>query len=119
MTLQRKPTKKKPLRRDWTSEAIPKVEREGCCRVCGSSENLEAAHTIGRRWQDERVEGPRGGTYLLVKADAVVALCLHHHKLYDARKLDLLPYLYLPEQVFAVETAGGIASANKRLSGNA
>lgn len=116
MTLQRKPMKRRTLKRDWVSEAIPKIERESACRVCGESP-VEAAHTIGRRLQDVEVEGPRGGVVLLVKAEAVIPLCRAHHQAFDARRLDLLPYLFLPEQVFAVESAGGIASANKRLSG--
>lgn len=107
---------KSSMRRDWR-EALRKVNREGQCRVCKSRVNLEAAHTISRRLQDVVVEGPRGGTMLLVKADAIVPLCESCHRSYDARELDLLPYLFLPEQVYAVETAGGMASANKRLSG--
>lgn len=103
------------LRREWR-EAIEKVHREGRCRVCGTPDDLQAAHTIGRRWQDVEVIGPRGGAYLLVKADAVVPLCRWHHELYDARQLDLLPYLHLHEQVYAVETAGGVLSMLKRVS---
>ncbi len=104
------------LRRSW-DEARAKVNREGRCRVCGSTNIVQAAHTVSRKLQDVLIEGPKGGKYLLVKADAIVPLCEPHHTAYDARRLDLLPYLFLPEQVFAVECAGGIASANKRLSG--
>lgn len=104
------------LRRDWT-EARQKVSREGRCRICGSSELLQAAHTISRRLQDVEVEGPRDGTYLLVKADAVIPLCQDHHYLYDQRLIDILPHLHLHEQTYAVETAGGIVSAYKRLTG--
>ncbi len=108
--------KSKAWKRDWR-EALRKVNQEGQCRVCKSQVNLQAAHTISRRLQDVEVEGPRGGTMLLVKADAIVPLCYKHHFEFDARRLDLLPYLFLHEQVYAVETAGGIMSALKRLSG--
>ncbi len=107
---------KSSTRRDWR-RALRKVNQEGQCRVCKSQVNLQAAHTISRRLQDVEIEGPRGGIMLLVKADAIVPLCEQHHLEYDARELDLLPYLFLHEQVYAVETAGGIALANKRLSG--
>jgi hypothetical protein len=107
---------KSTLRRDW-AEAWEKCLYEGRCRCCKSTEGIQAAHTIGRARQDVAITGPRGGKYLLVKADAIVPLCGSCHWKYDAHELDLLPYLFLPEQVYAVETAGGIASANKRLSG--
>lgn len=98
-------------RRDWL-EAVRKIEREGCCRVCGSVEMLQAAHTIGRARQDIRE-----GSKVIVKGDAVVPLCEPCHRAYDAREVDLLPYLHLHEQVFAVESAGGLVSAYKRLTG--
>lgn len=111
---------KSSTRRDWR-EAQRKVEREGQCRVCGSERGLEAAHVIGRR-HDPVIQGPRGGEYRYVHPDSVVPLCGGSvlntcHPDYDARKLDLLPYLHLHEQVRAVEDAGGILSALKRISG--
>ena len=106
----------KATRRDWRN-AIRKLHAEGRCRVCGATENLEAAHTVSRKRQDYEVEGPRGGSALYVKPESIVPLCKPHHMEYDARRLDLLPYLFLPEQTWAVECAGGIAAANKRLSG--
>lgn len=108
--------KSKTTPRDWR-EARRKLLREGQCRVCKSQAELECAHTISRSLQDVEVEGPRGGKRLLVKADAIVVLCKKHHMAFDARELDLLPYLHLHEQVYAVESAGGIMSALKRLSG--
>lgn len=107
------------LRRDW-SQAVEKVRREGGCRVCGS-EDVQAAHIIGRKCDVEMV-GPRGGKYLLVHPDAIVPLCgewfgVGHHQQYDNRELDLLSHLHLHEQVRAVEDAGGILSALKRISG--
>lgn len=77
-----------------------------------SSDFLQAAHTIGRKYQDVK-----DGSKVIVKADAVVPLCQPCHEAYDARKLDLLPYVGLWEQLCAVEAAGGIESARKRLIG--
>lgn len=101
------------IKRDW-SAAVRKLEREQRCRVCGSSEMLQAAHTINRRFQDVK-----DGSKVVVKADAVVPLCQKCHSKYDARELDLLPYVGLWEQLCAVEAAGGIESARKRLTGGA
>lgn len=108
--------RKQPVR-DWKA-ARDKVEEEGCCRVCGSSGPLEAAHTIGRARQDEMVVGPRGGETLTVKPESIIPLCRSCHEQYDSRRLDILAYLFLPEQVNAVEAAGGIYAANERVSGN-
>jgi hypothetical protein len=46
----------------------------------------------------------------------IVPLCPQHHREYDARTLDLLPYLTLAEQAAAVEHVG-IVRALRRLSG--
>jgi hypothetical protein len=110
-----------PLRREW-HDARAKVEREGRCRVCGSTRDLEAAHIIARRC-DAEMTGPRGGRYLYVHPDTIVPLCGAFseracHMMYDRRSLDLLPYLHLHEQIRAVEDAGGIMSALKRLGGS-
>lgn len=112
------PPKKKPPRRDWTA-ARAKIEEEGRCRVCRSPDGLQAAHTIGRAKQDKPIGGDdaRKGGKIRVFPESVVPLCESCHSLYDARRLDLLPHLFLPEQVDAVEAAGGIAAANRRLSG--
>ena len=108
---------KSTLRRDWR-EARRKLEREGRCRVCGEGpwSILEAAHTIGRQC-DVEITGPGGGVSLYVHPDSIVPLCKTHHMEYDARKLDLLPYLHIHEQARAVEDAGGIERARLRLSG--
>lgn len=112
-------------RRDW-SEALDKKECEGACRVCEMPDGyyygdgvirLECAHTIGRAEQDELVVGPRGGKTLAVKRESTVPLCGDCHRQLHARRLDLLPYLTLEEQLDAVKAAGGILSALKRLSG--
>jgi hypothetical protein len=116
--MKRTQMKRRQPKRQW-DRAIEKVESEGCCRVCGASDFVDAAHTIGRAKQDKEVEGPRGGTYLYVDPDSIIPLCSEHHRMYDSHRLDLLPYMKLPEQVNAVQAAGGIALANRRLSGNA
>ncbi len=125
MTLQRKPMKRTAPKVDW-SEARDKLEEEGRCRVClrlsgdiidGYPVILECAHTIDRERQDEVVIGPRGGETRVVKRESTVPLCMDCHRAYDEHRLDLLPFLFLPEQIDAVRAAGGIAAANRRLSG--
>ena len=106
-------------------EARAKIREEGRCRVCKRDAHhpevlrLDAAHTIGRghdRPHPDRPGGPRW-----VNPDDVVPLCVARdggcHGRYDARSLDLTPYLGLHEQVAAVRAAGGIASALRRLTG--
>ncbi len=91
--------------------------------MCGETRDLDAAHVIGRK-HDPVLEGPRGGKSIYVHPDSTVPLCGGFtdnfcHAQYDARQLDLLPYLHLHEQVRAVEDAGGIISALRRISGGA
>jgi hypothetical protein len=122
--LKRMPMKSKTPARDW-SEARDKVEEEGRCRAClapdgevdgGDVIRIQAAHVIGREHDEVKI-GPKGGEVLFVRRESVVPLCQFCHIQYDARRLDLLPYLFLPEQVRAVEDAGGIASAYRRITG--
>lgn len=122
--LKRTNIKPKQVRRSW-EEALDKVEEEGRCRVClvsaggvvdGCMVQLEAAHVMGRKY-DEPEYGPRGGKTLVVKRESVVPLCRDCHRQYDERRLDLLPFLFLPEQIEAVRVAGGIFAANKRIAG--
>jgi hypothetical protein len=95
------------MKRDMT-KARAKVEYEGSCRIgrmdpSRSSEcsgRIEAAHVIERRY-DEEEDDKR-----VVPPDAVVALCTHHHQKYDARALDLLPFLNSAEQAEAVRRIG-------------
>lgn len=100
------------LNRSW-HEAVAKLNAEGRCRVCKSSDTLEAAHTIGRAKQDVQTSK----TKLLVKAECIVPLCRPDHQAYDAHRLDLLPFLDLWEQLAAVEAADGIEPARNRLRG--
>lgn len=115
--------KRSQPRRDF-SDARNKVEEEGKCRVCGIPDgsyidghlvHLEAAHVIGRK-HDEVIVGPRGGEILTVKPESIIPLCGDCHRQYDSRRLDLLAYLTLPEQVEAVRAAGGIFAANERFA---
>jgi hypothetical protein len=108
------------MRRDW-SDARAKIEREGRCRVCGHSRDVEAAHVIGRRCDERRV-GPRGGKYIYVHPDSVVPLCggfsdKNHHGMYDAYRLDLYPWLTESEWDKAVQDAGGEFTALNRTTG--
>ena len=92
-------------RRSW-KEARAKVDAEnGRCRVCGAP-NAEAAHVIPRSL------APGVGNNM--SADNIVPLCRDCHTEYDQHRLDLLPFLTLPEQIAAVRQAGGIALAYRR-----
>lgn len=118
--------KNKPMPRRW-GDAIAKVREEGRCRVChslGGREDgdyvgeIECAHVIGRRC-DAILRGPRGGEYRYVHPDSIVPLCKRCHASYDRHELDLLPFMFWPEQARAVEDAGGIIGALKRICGRA
>ncbi len=100
----------KLLRREW-GEARQKLADEGVCRVCGTARSLEAAHVAGRKY-DERVSKNKA----VVHPDDIVPLCRDHHTDFDHHKLDLLPYLTVPEQVRAVAHLG-IMGALRRISG--
>jgi hypothetical protein len=74
----------------------------------------EAAHLIGRehdRYIDP--EQPSMGRY--VDPAHIVPLCRTCHEWYDARKLDLLPYITLEESAAAVQLVG-IVAAYRRLT---
>lgn len=106
-------------KKDW-SLARDKIDAEGCCRVCGSARDLQAGHTIGQTEQDIEQVGPRGGRTKLVPTNAVIPLCgpfsgNNCHMRFDAHQLDILPYLYLEEEINAVRAAGGIYGAYRRL----
>ena len=95
-----------PKRRDWKA-ARAKVDDEGECRVCRTGIGLEAAHVIGRSY-----DPPTGK----VRPVDIVPLCGPCHRNYDARSLDLLPYLTHEEQAAAVEHVG-IIGALRRTGG--
>ncbi len=83
---------KKPTKRDWTA-ARAKVEAEQYCRLCGRRTFLEAAHTIGRKYQDEKKTGPRGGVSLWVNPDSIIPLCSQCHRLQHQKKVSVLRVL--------------------------
>ncbi len=98
------------MRRDWRLAE----EKRGPCRVCGAWP-VDLANTIGKAWQD--VEQEDGS--MLVMPDSVVPLCASHHRLYDSRLLNILPYLTREEVANAVESVGEIRAARRRLTGDA
>jgi hypothetical protein len=79
---------------------------------------VEAAHTVGRKYQDEKVVGPRGGESYWVNPDSIVPLCSLHHKAYDERRLSLLGKLTMKELRNAVRACrlNGL-DARRRLGG--
>lgn len=110
------------LRRDW-SEARQKVDDEGRCRRClmpeGYGRVIQAAHVMGRKYDKPRVEGSTSKV-LFVHPDSVVPLCATPmgdgcHQLYDAHRICILGFLTLAEQVRAVQDAGSIETARRRL----
>lgn len=113
--------KSSAVRRDWSSAE----KKRNRCRIRNEHGQacpgwpVELAHTISRDAQDAEHLGARGGRYLFVHPDSVVPLCTEHHQLYDARRLDLLPYLTIDEQHNALDAAGGLELARKRLMGSA
>jgi hypothetical protein len=94
--------------------ARQKVEDEGECRVCGEpADRCDAAHT----WDRATAGGDFTEPALVVPLCAKIKGGAGCHDLYDAHKLDLLPYLRLDEQVAMVKAAGGIERARKRAVG--
>jgi hypothetical protein len=101
-------------RRDW-SDARQKVEDEGRCRRCYRFDvPLEAAHVIGRRFDRPRVDGSTTSV-LFVHPDSIWVACRDCHSKYDRHEIGILAYLTLAEQVRAVQDAGSIESARRRL----
>jgi len=121
-----RPMQRKEPKRDWT-DARAKVELEGRCRVCGWEGDCEAAHIMGRKY-DEPAHSRTKTLY--VNPLDILPLCgtvgdgagsyrFGCHERFDAHELDLLPYLHPGEQTRAVELAGGIEAARKRLAPSA
>ncbi len=96
------------MKRDW----LLADEKREPCRVCGAWP-VDLANTMGKARQD--VEQEDGS--MLVIPDAVVSLCPAHHRLYDSRLLGILSYPTQEEVDNAVESAGGIRAARRRLTG--
>lgn len=121
---RRKPAKRSEPKRIWT-DARAKVDLEAKCRVCGwtpiHTEELDAAHAMGRKYDRPAHTGTKT---LYVNPLDIVPLCPAFapercHQRFDAHELDLLPHLALEEQTRAVELAGGIEQARKRLAPSA
>ena len=98
-------------RRVW-SDSLAKCEAEGKCRVCGIERGLQQAHTVGRKHDKPKP----GRKTLWVNPDGIVPLCERDHTAFDHHEIDLLPYLTVAEQVYAVEALCGIENARIRLA---
>lgn len=92
------------MKRDWTAARL-KADGEGRCRLCRRSGRVEAAHTIGRKYD------PDDGK---VRAVDIIPLCNACHRGYDDRRLSILAVMSYEEQAAAVEHVG-IVRAMKRL----
>lgn len=94
------------MKRSWI-EPRAKVDAEGCCRWCGLTDGIQAAHIIPRsRVSPGPGEDPRN----------IVPLCLEDHALFDGLRLDLTSALTREEQAYAVELVG-LTEALRRISG--
>ena len=99
-------------KRDW-KDARAKVEAEEACRVCKVGGKLEAAHTVGRKF-DRPKEGKKE---LWVDPLSVVPLCPECHRAFDSRELCIIHVLETDEQVRAVADLGSIETARRHLGG--
>jgi hypothetical protein len=111
-------------KRIW-DDARAKVDLEARCRACGwepaDTDELDAAHIMGRKYDQPAHTGTKT---LYVNPLDIVPLCPvfapnHCHQSVDSHELDLLPFLGPEEQTRAVELAGGIEAARKRLAPSA
>jgi hypothetical protein len=111
-------------KRDWT-DARAKVEHERCCRICKKEEApgrpLEAAHVLGREHDEPKVSRTTGEILkeLYVDPNRIFPACgpfpAGCHGDAEYRRINVLPYLTLEEQLQAVKDAGGIEAARIRL----
>ena len=83
------------MRRDWRA-AVAKKEREGCCRVCGTTRELECAHIVPRSQVTVGGEDPRN----------IIILCAPCHRAQHAGRLELLGYLTYEEQGYVASLVG-------------
>jgi hypothetical protein len=121
---RRRSMQRKEPKRIW-DDARAKVDLEARCRVCGwepaDTDELDAAHIMGRKYDQPAHTGTRT---LYVNPLDIVPLCPvfapeECHRRVDSHELDLLPFLAPEEQTRAVELAGGIEAARKRLAPSA
>ena len=110
--MKRSPMKRSTVRRFW-EDADAKMPLRGC-RACGG-DGMERAHLVPRRFDEVR-EGPRGGKYLYVEPDNIVALCRACHEAFDAGTLSLIGKLTMRELRHVVSILGK-HRARRRLSG--
>jgi hypothetical protein len=107
------------LRRDWSQAQ----HKRGPCVVCGKTEGVELAHTIGCA-RDEIRRTPAGNKIAVVHPDSVVSLCGPSvntgtcHNLYDHAGLDLWSFLSPAERRYAIGRVGE-GEARRRISGRA
>jgi hypothetical protein len=85
------------VKRDWR-QAQSKKESEGCCRACGSTHNLEAAHIVPR----SQVHASGGGE----DPRNIIILCTRCHVAQHAGRLELLPILTYEEQGYVASLVG-------------
>ena len=113
--LARTQMRTKQVKRRW-QHARAKVDGESC-RDCGHAFFFppEAAHLVPRRFDEEKT-GPKGGKYLYVHPDNIVALCRSCHRAFDAGELSLLGKLTMRELRHVVSILGK-HRARRRLSG--
>lgn len=110
------------MRRTWTAAHIKIAAERHRCRVCKKKGPVQAAHIIAREHDrkpsldDRELDGHILAEPYTVHPNRIVPLCEHHHREYDAHRLDLLPHLTLDEQLQAVADAGGIETARIRLT---
>jgi hypothetical protein len=103
--------------RSWDA-AREKCDLEQGCRICGAWP-VEAAHIIGRDKDGDFPVRNEDWSPWDVAPDRIVPLCHDHHQGPNgqhAKRLELLSYLTLPEQIQAVADAGGISRAMVLLS---
>lgn len=108
--------------RDWT-DARAKVDHEGCCRICKRSDVvLEAAHVMGRAYDEPKVNRTTGEILqkLYVDPDRIFPACGPSpggcHGEAERKEINVLEHLTLEEQVRAVKDAGGIGLAFRELA---
>lgn len=93
-------------RRDWSLVNAVR-HMYPYCQVCGGSfGRTEAAHVIGRARDSAKV-----------RPEHIAFLCVKHHLAYDAHSLDLFPVLRPDQLVGAVQAAGTVGGALRRVSG--
>lgn len=128
---RRERARNRPARRPsepdrYWDDARAKVEHEECCRICKKpaafGRPLEAAHVLGREHDEPRISPITG--------EPLKELYVHPNRTFPAcgpfpngchgdaeyRRINVLPYLSLEEQLQAVRDADGIEAARIRLA---